>query len=68
MESLKKQYNEFSVQLRNINDQCSTFASNINKNLETLAIYKEYKDFLDKLSQSDSAHEESKNKPKKKED
>lgn len=49
MEKLKKDRNDKTLRLRQINDECSAIQSKINKDLETLIVQYEYKEFLDNL-------------------
>ena len=48
-EQRKKEKNEKVNLLRNINDNCATITSKINKKLENLTTYNSYKEFLDDL-------------------
>ena len=49
METFKKERNDKTVTLRGYNDRCSAIQSQINKDLETLQLYADYKSFLDGL-------------------
>ena len=50
LDALKKQKQEAQLEYRNINDECGTINSQINKNLEVLDRLLHYKDFLDDLT------------------
>lgn len=52
LEKLKKDRNDKTLRLRQINDECATIQSKINKDLETLIVQYEYKEFLDNLKMS----------------
>ena len=49
LEAAKKERNEKTQTLRQINDQCAALQSKINKRLEQLSTYNGYKNFLDDL-------------------
>lgn len=67
LEKLKKERNDKTMHLRVINDDCSTINSKMNKNLETLAIFHEYKEFLDNLrSAEEKQHEQELKETKRK--
>ena len=52
LEKLKKDRNDKTLPLRQINDECSAIQSKISKDLETLIVQYEYKEFLDNLKMS----------------
>ena len=52
LEKLKKDRNDKTLRLRQINDECSAIQSKISKDLETLIVQYEYKEFLDNLKMS----------------
>ena len=53
LEAYKKERNDKTMQLRQINDQCAALQSKINKKLENLNTFYSYKVFLDDLRPND---------------
>lgn len=50
LEDLKKKKNSKQIEFRQINDEYAILVSSINKNIESLSIFYDYKLFLDQLA------------------
>lgn len=58
LEDLKKKKNHKQIEFRQMNDEYAILASSINKNVEFLSVFYDYKLFLDQLAPKEKQEEE----------